>query len=617
MCGIAGFVRKDRITSDFEGILNTLHHRGPDSSGQVTLNLCGKIEWLGHTRLSILDLSEAGHQPMQNRDGSWWITYNGEIYNHLDLRSELDCQFRGHSDTETLVEYLALYGINKTLPMLNGMFTFAAIDTVKNRLYLVRDPFGIKPLYYAILNEGLTFASEVRALKAMGIPQEIDNNGIDIFLTLRYIPSPLTLWKGIFRLPPGHILSYNLESGHFESNCYITPTKERFQGTIKEAAAAYRDILGGAVRRQLLSDVPVGIFLSGGIDSALVAAMAAESGRDLSTFTVGFGNQHPECEIEDAAITAKILGLPHTFVEVTPKTLLNAIPDIVSAVEEPLGTTSVLPMWYLVHRARKDVTVVLTGQGSDEPWGGYTRYQLELWRRYIPKPELLSCLYKLKRAWQGMPELLERALRSLPVADKAQRFKEAYSLFNDKERLLLTGRRISNETKNQIVSWLLWLDDDAIDSAEQMMRIDSRMNLADDLLLYGDKISMAASLEARVPMLDIEVIRFIESLPLSFRVGIRRTKIVHKMMAESYLPGQIVHRPKKGFRVPFSQWSKGPWREWIEAVLLDRNAPHFNQLNRVGIQQIWKEHLSARPDRGRQIFALLMFAICQQQKKSK
>ncbi|MBI5197016.1 MAG: asparagine synthase (glutamine-hydrolyzing) [Nitrospirae bacterium] len=609
MCGIAGFIGKDGIPLNFERILNELRHRGPDSSGHVTLKLSGKTVWLGHTRLSILDLTESGHQPMRSNNGSWWASYNGEIYNHLDLRSELDCSFRGHSDTETLIEYLSEFGINKSLPRLNGMFAFASLDMVQNRLYLVRDPFGIKPLYYVNIHDGWAFASEVRALRAMGVPQEIDGDALDVFLTLRYIPSPRTLWKGIFRVPPGHFLCYDLETERFESTCYIKPTKERFEGTLEGAIAGYRDVLGSAVKRQLLSDVPVGVFLSGGIDSALIAAMAAESGRELKAFTVGFGKQHPECEIEEAADTAKVIGLPHNFIEVTPEALLQAIPDIVGAVEEPLGTTSVLPMWYLAHRARKDVTVVLTGQGSDEPWGGYPRYQLELWRKHIPRPELWSSLYSLKKLWHGMPETLERGLRSLPVADETSRFKEEYSLFNREERLWLTGCDNGDEATFEIASWLSWVDDEMLAPAERMMRIDSRMNLADDLLLYGDKISMAASLEARVPMLDIEVVRFIESLPLSFRVGIRHTKIVHKMMAESYLPEQIVHRPKKGFRVPFTQWSKGPWREWIEAILLDRNAPHFNLLDHAGISRIWKEHLSARPDRSRQIFALLMLAL--------
>jgi asparagine synthase (glutamine-hydrolysing) len=449
----------------------------------------------------------------------------------------------------------------------------------------------------------------------MGVPKEIDKDALDIFLTLRYVPSPRTLWNGIFRVPPGHFLCYDIETGTFESKCYIRPTKDRFQGTLEEAVAGYRDVLRGAVRRQLLSDVPVGIFLSGGIDSALVAAMAAESGRDLKTFTVGFGKQHPECEIEEAAVTAKVLGLSHAFVEVTPETLLSAIPDIVRAIEEPLGTTSVLPMWYLVHKARKDVTVVLTGQGSDEPWGGYQRYQLELWRKHIPRPELWSSLYNLKKLWHGMPETLERGLRSLPVRDEASRFKEEYSLFNSEEISWLTGCNNGDKAIREVSSWLSWLDDEMMAPVERMMRIDSRMNLADDLLLYGDKISMAASLEARVPMLDLEVVRFIESLPISFRVGIRHTKIAHKMMAESYLPEQIIHRPKKGFKVPFSQWSKGPWREWIETMLLDRNGPHFNLLDYAGVSRVWKEHLSARPDRGRQIFALLMLAVVYRQNK--
>ena len=384
MCGIAGTV--DILFSD-EDALHAMRHRGPDGRGGVALTVSGRMVRLLHARLSILDLSPAGHQPMQSRDGRWWVTFNGEIYNHLELRERLEGPFRGHSDTETLVELIASQGVDAILPWLNGMFAFSALDTLEGKLYLARDPFGIKPVYFYHEGPRFAFASEVRTLKAMGLAADgVDREALQLFLALRYTPSPVTLHRGVRRLPPGHVLEIDIESGSGRESAYVSPRAERFSGSLGEAAEAYRERLKQAVRRQLLSDVPVGILLSGGIDSALIAAMAGEAGHALPAFTVGFGGGHGECEIGDAAETARVLGLPFHPVEVSPDSLRDALPGIVGSMEEPLGTTSVMPMWHLVQRARQDVTVVLTGQGTDEPWGGYRRYQVEMVRRLLPSP---------------------------------------------------------------------------------------------------------------------------------------------------------------------------------------------------------------------------------------
>ena len=554
---------------------------------------------------------------MQSRDGRWWVTYNGELYNHHELRQNLLVSFRGHSDTETLVELLAEAGIEAAITKLNGMFAFCAVDTLDGKLYLVRDPFGVKPVYYVQTSEGFSFASEVRALEKMGqYNGDLDTNALDTFLTLRYVPSPDTLWEGVRRLPPGHALCLDIKSGAVNLWRYIEPVGERFSGTLDDAVIAYQKELRAAVERQLLSDVPVGVLLSGGIDSALVAAMAKEAGRNLPCFTVGFGKGYAECEIEDAAETANVLGLSCSAVEVNPDQLREALPHVVSAVEEPLGTTSVLPMWYLAQRARDDVTVVLTGQGSDEPWGGYRRYQVELLRRLLP----WSAFWKVGKFIAGLgpsiPEVLERGFRTLPEQDIARRFVEACTLFPDKDRQLLIGDSAGGSSVKAMSEWLGWLDRCECEPAEQMMRLDARMNLSDDLLLYGDKISMAYSLEARVPMLDVNLVKFVESLPLNFRLALRRTKIVHKQMAEQYLPSAIVHRQKKGFQVPFGSWSRGIWHNWVEEQLLDHGQPHLQVLRREGLERIWREHLIQKPDRSRQIFALLMLAIWWGQQKS-
>ena len=608
MCGILGTVG---FSLDSE-MLSHLRHRGPDGHGVELVRCRDRAIWLGHTRLSILDLSVAGHQPMRSRDGRWWVTFNGEIYNHLDLRKELKGPFRGHSDTETLVELVADKGIEKTLPLLNGMFAFAALDTQTGKLYLARDPFGVKPLYYNLASNGLVFSSEIRAinvvLKHAKLPAEsIDEIALQKFLMFRYTPSPDTLWQNVKRLPPGTIMTFDIGTGAVVSSHYTRPSADRFDGSVQDAVDLYQEKLGSAVRRQLLSDVPVGVLLSGGIDSALVAAMAKDTGVEVPCFTVGFGGGHSECEIEDAEHTARTLGLSLSKVEITPEELKSSLPSIVRAIEEPLGTTSVLPMWKLVMRAREEVKVVLTGQGTDEPWGGYYRYQVELLRKVLPFPLLWQVGQTLAKFWHSKPESMERGLRSLSQKEPLGQIIEASCLFDSVERRMLTGSNDDLGISKSLSGWLDWLAPvDNLSGAERMMRIDSRMNLADDLLLYGDKISMATSLEARVPMLDVELVRFVESLPIEYRVQWRNGKVVHKAMAERYLPSEIVHRPKKGFQVPFGSWSRNEWRGWLEPLLLDGLD---GLLSRNAVEKLWRQHLAGKPDRSRQIFALMMLSL--------
>jgi asparagine synthase (glutamine-hydrolysing) len=609
VCGIAGLVSDAPFALRVQAALGALAHRGPDAAASQTLRIGAAHAWLGHTRLSILDLSPAGAQPMKSRDGRWWVSYNGEIYNHLELRRELDGAWRGHSDTETLVEALAAWGLEAVLPRLNGIFAFAALDTVGGKLYLVRDPFGVKPMYYAGHGGRFAFSSELKALATLVSPRrDLNPAALRAFLTLRFVPSPQTLLEGIRRLPPGHLLERDVASGRETLRCYVRPAQERFGGTLDEAVEAYYALLSQAVKRQLLSDVPVGIFLSGGVDSGLVAALAAEHRGALPSYTVGFGAEHEACELEDAAETASLLGLEHHAVRVSAQDLWEAFEKCVAAVEEPLGTPSILPMWHLAKRAREDVTVVLTGQGSDEPWGGYRRYQGELWRSRIPFPQLLALFEPLARHLP-LPEFIARALGSIPVADRVQRFAQIYAPFGARLRERLTGSRDPGCAAGSIRYWLDWLGDERLSDTQAMMAIDARLGLADNYLLYGDKISMAHSLEARVPMLDLELVKFIESLPVEYRVSLSGGKIAHKRAAARHLPAAIVRRRKKGFLLPFRTWSRTIWKERVAEILLGRDAP----FNRAAVEDLWREHLSGRRDWSEQIFALASFSLWQDQ----
>ncbi|MBI1194472.1 MAG: asparagine synthase (glutamine-hydrolyzing) [Gammaproteobacteria bacterium] len=608
MCGIFGTtLRLDEGT--LAQTLGLLRHRGPDSQGtsRIPLKAGGEIT-LQHTRLAIQDLSEAGHQPMSSGCGRWHIVFNGEIYNHYDMRRDLSVTFRGTSDTETLVEYLAAYGIEKTLHRLNGIFAFAAFDTESQRLYVARDPYGTKPLYYVHKNGHLTVSSEIKpVLCANGGAPEFDPTGLAIFLRLRYVPSPDTLLHGVRRLRAEHFLEYDPAMDALAVRHYHRANTARFAGSIDEAVEAYHTRLGEAVGRQLLSDVPVGILLSGGIDSALVASLACKE-KEITAYTVGFGAEYPDCELDDARETARVLGIEHRSVTVDPVSLIDELPKIIHSIEEPLGTTSVMAMWGLSELAKRDVTVVLTGQGSDEPWGGYRRYKIE---HLMTRAPFLA--WPVLRPLAGLgafarDEGMARGLACLGVNNVARRFGAAYALFDEDDAdRLLPG--VKAPVAEGIEYWLdLLAKNERLPSAERMMRVDTHMNLADDLLLYGDKISMAFALEARVPMLDKDLMAFIESLPLEYRSTLRRTKIVHKLAAERYLPAAIVHRPKKGFRVPFSDWSRNVWKDTVASGLLDETNPMYGLLDRSAVEKTWRRHLSGQ-DLGRQIFALLTLAL--------
>ncbi|MBV1878328.1 MAG: asparagine synthase (glutamine-hydrolyzing) [Pseudomonadales bacterium] len=611
MCGIFG-TSKPVSDSLCNTVSRLLQHRGPDSEGieRVNNSNAATTMTLLHTRLSIQDLSKSGHQPMNSHNRRWWITYNGELYNHHELRQQLSIEFRGSSDTETLIEYVAAFGVEKALNDINGMYALAIFDTESQTLYLARDPFGIKPLYFHFDSQGLIFSSELQPILAcLNQTPELDFNSLNAFLNLRYVPSPTTLLKNINRLQPGHFLKLRLDTQTPEIKTFIKPTFERFKGSINDAIENYQELLSAAVERQLIADVPVGVLLSAGIDSSIIAAMAKDHCSNLTAHTVGFGDQHAECEISDAAETAKKLGLQHDVVTVDPTTLIESLEDIVQSIEEPLGTTSIMPMWLLTKLARQSATVVLAGQGNDEPWGGYRRYQIEMLLQRAPI--LKKPLFRMSQYLTGpfRNDAVRRGLRCLGYAENSTRFAKAYALFSDDE-LKLLGLAPSVSAVQSIEYWQnLVANNDNLTAAECMMRIDTRMNLADDLLLYGDKISMHCALELRVPMLDHALVQFVESLPLDYKATMQRTKIVHREMAKHYLPKAVIERPKKGFQVPFGLWCKTIWRDYMYNHLLDPGLTINQILNHQGIMTLWRRHEKGTLDYSRQLFSLLTLSL--------
>ena len=606
MCGILGRFGGEPRAMDLDALRGLLGHRGPDGAGIERRTVVGREVLLGHTRLSVVDTSAGAAQPMASRSGRWLLSFNGEIYNHLDLRRELDGPFDSHGDSRTLVEAIDRWGVEGTLPRLNGIFAFAALDLVEGSLFLARDPFGVKPLYHQDDGAGLNFASEVSALAALADARlDVDRTALGQFLLYRHVPSPRTLWRGVRRVPPGHYLRFRPGERRADGVMYASLGGERFQGSETEAAARYAALAGAAVGRQLMSDVPVGILLSGGVDSALVAALACERGAAPTAFTVGFGDQHAECELANARRTAEVLGLRHREVRLDPEAAWSALAPALAAAEEPLGTTSLIPMWSVSALASEEVKVVLTGQGTDELFGGYRRYQGQLLGRWLPRGRAWGLL---AAAAAGAPvggEALERALRAHSRGPEAEHFSEVHALFTERERRAFGVEVRREQLVEPIERWLALGASGAGDSpVERMMAVDARTSLADDLLLYGDRISMAHSVEARVPMLDLDLATFVESLPRRSKLRLGEPKRLHRLVAERLLPEEITRRPKLGFQVPFGEWARGDWRERVEAMLFDADGL-ARVLDVAKVRELWAEHLTGRRNRERQLFALV------------
>lgn len=613
MCGICGqfnFATGHPVEPDIiRRMTDSITHRGPDDEGYFVAGALG----LGFRRLSIIDLA-GGHQPMSDVDETVWVIFNGEIYNFKEVRADLERHghlFRTRSDTEVIVHGYKQWG-DKVFHHLNGMFGVAIWDVKKRRLLVARDAMGIKPIYYRIADGCLTFGSEIRAIVAQESTQpSVDPVALNLFLRFRYTPAPLTIFEGIRKLAAGTMLV--CEAGEYREERWYDYTPTHFSRPKKdqEAASELLELYRGAVRRHLLSDVPVGILLSGGLDSGLLLALMNEQGGPWPAYTVGYGASFEDDELSDAKETATILGARHVAVKLDQAEFERSLPKIVACVEEPVAASSIVPMYFVSERARQDVKVALIGQGPDELFGGYKRHlgvRYGNWWRRVPTGFRAA----LGLAFNGMgrSETLKRGLFSLGTQDRLRRYQNVFSLApaNSIDGLFRDGV-FAGRQRCELVDY--WRDlapkMEETDELGGFQLLEIRSSLPDELLMYADKLSMAHSLEARVPYLDRTVVEYVQRLSADFKIRSGTRKWLHRQICRRYLPSRILKRKKRGFAVNVVDgWFRSSVQGQLSELLLDQSSLMYELLKPEPIRKLLNDHRSGRHDNHKLLFSLVM-----------
>jgi asparagine synthase (glutamine-hydrolysing) len=640
MCGIAGiWFPRETADADAQRVVRSmaeaLRHRGPDAGAEWVDGQTGVA--LGHRRLSILDLSPAGAQPMEDITGRFVIAFNGEIYNHRDLRRRLEDDgaapvWRGHSDTETLLAAIASWGVGSALDRVSGMFAFALWDRSTRSLILVRDRLGEKPLYYGWSNGALIFASELKALLAYpGFDNAIDQEAIGAFLRFSYVPEPTTIFRGIRKLQPGHLLCFTSASDTPEPQPYWSLEATVLEGRLgrldhdyptlcEQVEACLRDV----VSSQMLSDVPLGCFLSGGVDSSLVAAlMQSASRRKIRTFSIGFEDTRFN-EAEYARRVATHLGAEHTEFILTERDALLVVPDLPKIYDEPFADSSQIPTVLLSRLTRKHVTVALSGDGGDEIFGGYNRYTFapDLWHLAAGVPgvgrraagRLIAALQSFGTGDQSLLRSLARCF-GLPVTTidklsklggaiaRARDFKDFYyeivSTFPDPAAVLLEPNAGMDGLR------LTTAADAFLQREEWMMAMDTITYLPGDILVKLDRAAMSASLETRAPFLDRRVVELAWRLPLSAKIDGRTGKRILRDILYRYVPRELQERPKQGFAIPLDRWLRGELREWADSLLCSEQILATGVFDPSKIKNLWRDHQSMRDNVGPRLWAIL------------
>jgi asparagine synthase (glutamine-hydrolysing) len=614
MCGICGqYNFKDQTPVELENIkrmTKTLVHRGPDDEGFFISGPLG----FGFRRLSIIDL-EGGHQPMSDMEESVWVIFNGEIYNFPELRRELESYghvFRTRSDTEVIIHGYKQWGTD-VFNHLNGMFGLAIWDVNKKKLILARDAMGIKLVYYKLESDSIYFGSEIRSiLAANGEKPDVDPVALNLFLRYRYTPSPLTLFKGIKKLAPGTMLIIENETSHLERWYRYKPVPFSPMPSVKQAKEELLEIYKRAVKRHLLSDVPVGLLLSGGIDSGLLLGLMNLNGNSWPTYTVGYGESFRDDELADAAQTAEIFSAQHASVQLSRETFEKTLPKIISFLEEPVATSSIVPMYFVCERARQDVKVALIGQGPDELFAGYIRH---LGVRYGGYWRGLPQWFRnpFARIIKSIPrnEALKRGVYSLSIPDRMKRYQHVFSIMPGEiiDGLFNDGI-LPNGTGNKVLQY--WADLKTLmadtDELGGFQFLEIRSSLPDELLMFADKMSMAHSLEVRVPYLDKEIVEYVERLKASFKVRNGSKKWLHRRVCQDFLPARILKRKKRGFATNVvDKWFHSSLSDKMEGLLLDRNSLMFQTLQPRAVQRLLREHISGKNDNYKILFSLVAF----------
>jgi asparagine synthase (glutamine-hydrolysing) len=655
MCGIVGIFGHAhdcdlmRVTGD---MVASLIHRGPDDEG-----IWGDDEAevaLGHRRLSVLDLSQEGHQPMLSKDGRYVMVFNGEVYNHQLLRAELEGEgggnWRGHSDTEVMLEAITRWGIKRALSKFIGMFAIALFDRKERRLHLIRDRIGEKPLYYGWCGGAFIFGSELKALrKYPGFAGDIDRDVLALYLRHMVVPDPFTIYQRIYKVQPGCMLSLHLDSARNYPNG-VTPhaplsinglSLSRWWSLHEVVESGQRSLitnepealellefrLRDSVRLQSLADVPLGAFLSGGIDSSLITAlMQSESNSPINTFTIGFQEKKYN-EAEHARKVASHLGTKHVELYVTAKDALDMIQQLPHLYDEPFADSSQIPTYLLCSQARKHLTVALSGDAGDELFGGYNRY---FWVRKVWS----------KVSWlpNGTRQLFAKAILSLPVHYWDKVYSMIHCLLPSSSELSFVGQKLHNlaerliniRNEDELFFSLVseWSNPDKVvkgacepatllkrtndwpvlpDVEHRMMYLDAMTYLPNDILVKVDRAAMSTSLETRTPFLDHRVVELAWQLPLSMKLRNNQGKWALRQILYKYVPKELIERPKQGFGVPLGEWLRGPLREWAEELISEERLRREGYFNPCSIRSKWLEHLSGVRNWEHSLWAVLMF----------
>src|SRR6266536_821709 len=613
MCGIAGqfnFQRGEPVEREtIVRMARSIAHRGPDDEGFFIAGPVG----LGFRRLSIIDLA-GGHQPMSDAEETVWIIFNGEIYNYKELRAELQSkghQFRTNSDTEVIIHGYKEWG-TEIFNHLNGMFGLAIWDVPNQRLVLARDAMGIKLIYYKIDNGTLTFGSEIRPiLAAQNSRPDVDPIALNLFLRFRYTPSPLTIFQGVRKLAPGTMLV--VENDECREECWykFIPTPFPNRKEKEEAVGELLELYRGAVKRHLLSDVPVGVLLSGGLDSGLLLALMNEQGGPWPAYTVGYGESFEDDELTDAAVTAALLGARHVRVRLDQTEFERALPKIVESLEEPIATSSIVPMYFVSQRARQDVKVALIGQGPDELFGGYNRHlgiHYGNWWRGLPAGLRSVAGFAVNRLPRN--EMLKRGVRSLASNDRLKRYQDVFSLASAESiDGLFRDDNLPQRNGHELVDY--WRDllpqIEHTDELGGFQLLEIRCSLPDELLMYADKLSMAHSLEVRVPYLDRTVVEYVQRLGADLKVRNGTRKWLHRQVCQSYLSPRILKGKKRGFAANVvDEWFQSSFNGALREVFLDESSLMFGLLDPKPVRRLLESHQCGRQDNHKLLFSLVM-----------